>query len=384
MNSATDGSNRLDDLLAYCKERDWAGYDPFDGLNSRLFPSSISTRIVRLAWIQFFKRCPINLRKLALVPRGHNPKGLALFASAMIVLDRSADANSLLDRLIGLRSKGWSTACWGYNFDWQTRGYLIPQFAPNIICTSFAGSALLDAYDKYRNSEFLDIAQSAGRFILQKLKRTGSSTEFCFSYTPLLPSRVHNASLLGAALLARLYAYTGEKEMREAAMAAARYSIGRQQDDGAWPYGEDKKQTWVDSFHTGYNLLALRDIGKYTKCESVDEAMTKGFAYYRSRFFPGNGIVKYYQDRIYPIDAHAVAHAILTLTQLRSLHSGNLALAESILEWAGKEMRAPSGYYYYQKWPQFVIRIPYMRWSQAWMLYAMASFAQAQRHNLQQ
>ena len=55
------------DLFAWCRERDFAGYDPFDGLNSRLFRATPlkHSRAARLAWTQLFKRSPINLRSLA-------------------------------------------------------------------------------------------------------------------------------------------------------------------------------------------------------------------------------------------------------------------------------------------------------------------------------
>ncbi len=337
----------------------------------------MSSWVMRLAWIQFFKRCPINLRRLALVPAGQNPKGLALFASAMFALNRGEEARNLIDRLLDLRLKGLAEACWGYNFDWQTRTYLISKNTPNVICTAFACGALLDAFDQCADASLLETAASAGRFVLKDLKRTGNNGEFCFSYTPLRPSLVHNASLIAAALLARLYAHTREKEMREAAIAAAQYSIRRQKVDGSWPYGEDKNQQWVDSFHTGYNLLALHDIHRYADFPPAEEALNKGFAYYRANFFPGDGIVKYFSDRVYPIDIHASAHAIVTLSVLREFDPGNLSLAQSILDWTVKHMRHPSGYFYYQKWPWMTVRIPYMRWSQAWMLYAMACFTKA-------
>ncbi|HXM36856.1 MAG TPA: hypothetical protein VN920_16795, partial [Pyrinomonadaceae bacterium] len=62
------------DLFAWCRNHDFAGYDPFDGLNSRLFQASPfkNSRIARLLWTQLFKRSPINFRQLAKVPRERN------------------------------------------------------------------------------------------------------------------------------------------------------------------------------------------------------------------------------------------------------------------------------------------------------------------------
>src|SRR5687767_8883497 len=138
-------------LLRYCRDRHWAGYDPYDALNSRLLRGLgvYAFAFPRLAATQFLKRCPINLRPLLLVAREQNPKGIAVFLSALVRLVRtgeveSALAKSLASRLLELRSPGQPHFCWGYNFAWQTRTYLVPRGTPNIICTTFAGNALLD------------------------------------------------------------------------------------------------------------------------------------------------------------------------------------------------------------------------------------------------
>ena len=61
-------------LRAWCRGRGYAGADPFDALNSRVFRATPlrRSRLARLAWTQLFKRSPVNLRALALVPEGRN------------------------------------------------------------------------------------------------------------------------------------------------------------------------------------------------------------------------------------------------------------------------------------------------------------------------
>ena len=73
-------------LADYCRKNDFTGWNVFDGLNSKLFINSpfYRSKLFRLAWIQFFKHSPINLRKFVLVPKGLNPKGLGLFAHAFL------------------------------------------------------------------------------------------------------------------------------------------------------------------------------------------------------------------------------------------------------------------------------------------------------------
>lgn len=368
-------------LLNYCRNQHWQGYDPYDGLNSRVFQSSpfLHSRWPRLILTQGLKRSPINLRQLLRVAPGLNPKGVALFTSALLRLDRAGltrpdEARTMADCLVSLRTPGWPNACWGYNFDWQTRTYLVPRGYPNIICTSFAGEALLDAYENLGDKKYLECAIEAGEFILKDLKRTELDDSFCFSYTPQRETQVHNASLLGAALLARLNTKTDNHEFRDAASAAARYGIRHQLPDGSWIYGESPHQGWIDSFHTGYNLIALRSLAEHLTLTEAEESVQRGFKYYREAFFARDGVVKYFNDRVYPIDVHAVAHALLTLIQLSDLDSGSRTLAHEIVDWSARNLQSPTGFYYYQKRPWFTNRICYMRWGQAWMLRGLSEF----------
>lgn len=45
-----------------------------------------------------------------------------------------------------------------------------------------------------------------------------------------------------------------------------------------------------------------------------------------------------------------------------------------IAKWAINNMQDNKGYFYYQKTRWYTNKIPYMRWSQAWMFYALAQF----------
>ena len=136
------------------------------------------------------------------------------------------------------------------------------------------------------------MAVSAGNFLLNGLYISGSGDEICFSYTPYERDQVHNANLLGAAYLARLYSITGKKNFLEPASAAVRFSVRRQQADGSWPYGENKIQQWTDNFHTGYNLLALKKFSEYTGTTEYRENISKGFSFYLNNFFTDTGLAQ--------------------------------------------------------------------------------------------
>jgi hypothetical protein len=368
------------DLLAYCRFNNWAGFDPYDGLTSPLFRRLpfLQNRAARLAAIQFMKRSSINLRPLLGIVPDQNPKALALFVSALVKLVNAGLVHdpgivrAVVNQLIDRQSPGRNQACWGYNFDWQTRFGLVPKFTPNIICTSFAGNALLDVHEKFGDRSFLQLARSAGRFILTGLNISENAKGICFSYTPLDRAKVHNANLLGAAFLARLHRVTGEKDVLDHAARAVRYSALSQSPDGSWPYGENQVQKWIDNFHTGYNLTALDRFSHFAGIDEYEQNIRKGFAFYRSNFFERGCLAKYYHNRLYPIDIHSIAQSIITLLSLQRCDAGNMPLARDICSWALANMKDEAGFFYYQKKRWYTNRISYMRWSQAWMLLALA------------
>ena len=156
-------------LKSYCEAENFKGWDPYDGMNSKVF-QALPIRhwdLARLAWIQGFKRSPINFRQLLLVPKEHNAKGVALFLLGYCRLYKLAEKgcedfgtkaelleriNEVSDLLLSLRSKGHSGSAWGYNFDWQARrSFLFKKFTPTVVATCFCVEALLESYEITKN-----------------------------------------------------------------------------------------------------------------------------------------------------------------------------------------------------------------------------------------
>jgi hypothetical protein len=372
-------------LLAYCRASDWAGYDPYDGLNSRLFKAMplSSVRIFRLMLTQAMKTSPVNLRPLLGVGKTQNAKGLALFLTAILKLHKLGllkDNNlsqALVAQIIALRSPDTEYWSWGYSFPWQTRTMLVPRGTPNLVCTIFVANALLDAFEALGDARCLEMALSAGDYLVKKLYYTEGVEIASFSYPlPTSKAKVHNANFLAAAFLSRLYQHTGNERLVDPALQAARYSASRQRADGSWQYGELANQGWIDNFHTGYNLTSLRAIARHLGTSEFESHIRVGFEFYRSHFFREDGAVRYFHDRTYPIDIHCVAQSLLTLIEFQSLAPSNLSLIRLVYTWAMKHMWDNAGFFYYRTSRTLTIRTSYMRWSQAWMLLALATLAE--------
>src|SRR5262249_25780397 len=139
---------------------------------------------------------------------------------------------------------------------------------------------------------------------------------------------------------------TGEPRFKSVGLATVRYSVGKQRPDGSWPYGELPPQAWIDNFHTGYNLCALRSIRQSVGTEEFESSLRAGFEFYRSHFFRQDGAPKYFHDTTFPLDIHCVAQSIITLLTLRDLRRDNVRLARSVFDWAMRHMWDERGFFY--------------------------------------
>ncbi len=372
--------NCIEEMLSYIESADYAGYDPYDALNSPLIRYiGANNKWLRVGATQLNRRSLVNLRPLFGIRKGHNPKGIGLFLwgySKLFALTKEQRYLERIDYILNileqLQSRGYSGNCWGYNFDWQSRTFMRPKETPTIVNTSFIGHALLDCYELTGRQKALDMAIPIKGFILGDLHRAELNGTFCFSYTPVDTEAVHNANLLGASILARLTRYCNDDRLTQTVLASLEYSMRHQRDDGSWFYADTSIQRWIDSFHTGFNLQAIRYILDAGLAAEYREAYRKGVEYYTGNFFLEDGTPKYYHDRIYPIDIHSSAQAICFFSREGKEYQG---LTDRIVNWMLQNMYSGRGFFYFRKGRFLTNRIPYMRWSQAWAFHALTEYS---------
>ena len=379
-------------LEQYCSKEKFQGWDPYDGLTSKVFgiiPVLPKKRLTRLMWIQFIKKMPLNMRTLLKIKKDFNPKGLALFISGYSKLsqvnsfqkDSVERIHFLADKVIGLRTPGYSGNCWGYNFDWESRAFFQKKYTPTIVATTFVANALIDAYEATNNKRYLDEAISSKDFILRDLNRIyDDKGNFVFSYSPYDNTSVFNASLLGARLLSRIYHYNKEEELIRSAKKAVAFCCAHQNSDGSWFYSTLPFHQWIDNFHTGFNLECISEYGLYSGDNTFISNFNKGLKYYLDTFFDEEGRSKYYNNSLYPIDIHAPSQLIITLAKA-NLFEANRKFIDRVVKWTIDNMQSSKGYFFFQKRKFYTNKIPYMRWSQAWIFYALAYYIQNTHKN---
>lgn len=368
-------------LQCWAEANGWAGYEPYDLLNSPYLTRSwTKTTIPATVLIQFGRRfAGLRLRRWLQIPPSQNPKALALFLTAYCDLNRLGEAwlervSQLKARLQALRSPNESCCCWGYDWEFTSlRGSVLEKFSPNCIATCFCAEALLEVGQTFGDHEAETMAESAGQFLVGRLNRSvDTQQQVCFSYTPENQTRILNNSVLAGALLARLGARSRNFEYLDLARRAMQYLVDRQRSDGSWTYGEGRWQQWIDGFHTGYNLCALLAYANVTGDSSFDQALERGYNFYKRVLICTDGIPKYFHNRIYPIDIHSCSQAILTFCAFRDRDPEALGLAQRTADWTIENMRSPDGTFFYQRHRLWTNRTPYMRWGQAWMFRALA------------
>lgn len=384
-------------LKAYCEKEQYKGWDPYDGLNSKIFQALPFKYwdLGRAIWIQIFKHSPINFRRLLLVPKGYNAKGVALFLLGYCELYKLAKSgcndfgtkeellvkiNEITTLLLCLKSTGYSGACWGYNFDWQARRlFLFKKHTPTVVATCFCVEALLESYKITKKDAVLKETLTAADFVLNDLSRTPHGNGFFFSYSVKDGNNtVINASLLGAKILSLCYKYTKNEGYLKFAKKAIVTACDLQKEDGSWIYGLLPIQYRIDSFHTGYNLDAISMYQNCTGDIQFSSNLKKGFDYYMANFFEADGTPKYYHNKTYPIDIHCPAQLFVTLSKLNQFKT-HQDLAAKVFNWSVKNMQSKTGYFFYQLKKGWSSKISYMRWSNAFMFNAMAFYFKEQK-----
>lgn len=382
-------ANSIVHLRRFVKDNEWKGYDPYDGLNSRLTSAICGkSKWIRVFFVQFNKSFPVNLRSILRVKKGIHIKGMGLFASAFLRLHKIIgdkglleDAAYCLDFLRKMSLHGiYKDHCWGDYFTYQSaRSAATADMTktPDIINTVVCASAFLEHYELTGCTESLDIATSCRNFIVDTLYVETNEAAY-FRYTPMSERDevIYNASTHGAAFLSKINRYAKDQRNSEIAGRVMDYVISKQKPNGAWSYGQaDGGEVMQIDFHQGFILDDLYDFISHAglRDDRYTRALLTGAEFYRTEQFLPDGRARWRWPRVYPIDIHNQAQGIITFSRLSDLEPEYLDFAEKIAFWTIDNMQGKSGEFYYQNWKFFMNKIPYMRWGQAWMLLALST-----------
>jgi hypothetical protein len=368
----------LQRTVAWVQRHQYRGYEPADGNSSRLFALTRGRVLPMRLLQQLVLRAPFNIRPLIGVPVHESAIGRGYMAWGYIVMSRCKrtpqvleEAKSCLSWLIRHRAASGARFCWGDPYDYPTRSGRRPHGEPLLIWSALIGLAFLEAFELLGDGDYLEVAEGVGEWILTlPAERTDSG--ICLSYNAYGQSSIHNANAMGAAFLARLGSHTGDQTALATAREAMLYTCARQRSDGSWFYAEAPKYHWIDNFHTGYNLSALKIYRTASSDASFDEQLAKGLQYFKANFFEGDGRPKYFHDRTYPIDIQCAAQSIETLASFAHQDPDCLAQALKVIDWTIANLQAADGHFCYRDLGWKKVSTPMLHWGQATMVKALA------------
>lgn len=373
----------MDDFTAHCLEicenlRRWFQRHEYRGVD----PYQLDDKVFKYQRIPFIRQIRSFLRPLHAVippqifsrlPPILIPKALGLIISGNSLLYRVQSKTeyieenyTLLELLEETRSPGYRHRCWGLPFEWGSN----PRYPPHLpfaIVTSIIGHSLLDFYEVTKDDRIIEIAKDSARYLILENGYEDFGDSLCLYYSPVDQWLIHNANFMGASFLIRLSQFTGDQQALEFAIKAIRFGLADQNEDGSWHYFQGEGR--VDNRHTGFVLEALRIANEALEDPSVEEALAKGWRYYRQTFFDGV-IPRWSPESTHPVDIHDVAQAIIT-----SVLMDDLDFAGQIVAWALEHFFDGQDQFYYKLlsdgWANQTV---FLRWNQAWMYKALSLF----------
>ncbi len=384
----------LNSLEAWFENNNFRGFDPYDvkahpfvlriakkGTQSKIM--AIFREIVYEIFILFPKasrkllniKPKINNKALGLIAMGY--QNLYLIKDDNSYLEKSADLIELLLKRNALDNKGLG---WGYPFNWQSTEF-IPANTPNGIVTTTVGEALWQQYRLTKKKYYLEKCEQVCEFLLSLPRHEINNNQLCFAYTPLFQNHVHNLNLFIAEVLLKVGRETGNEMYIQTAQKAINYTLANQREDGSFDYNgpPEKPQNLIDNYHTGYVLRMLFSIWKLTNEGTIYQALKKGYSFYINNFFLNKEIPKFKPEKKYRIDIHSCSESIITTSLLHAEFSEGKEISLKVLDWTLRNLQNEKGEFIHGIFKSKLLFLPvkskitYIRWSQAWMFYALSS-----------
>lgn len=268
------------------------------------------------------------------------------------------------------RAPGYERYCWGYPFDWVTRGGTIHAGTPLITTTPYAYEAFSLAADLDGNPEWLDVLHSIAEHASKDIKEFKASPDASTcSYTPQDHGGVINASAYRAFLLTSAAERFRNAQYRRSAERNLNFVLQCQQPDGSWPYAVDSVRDFVDHYHTCFVLKALAKIESLTGHQRCREAIERGVEYYMRNLFDEQKLPKPFSKAprltVYRRELYDYAECVNLCVLLKGRFGRLDDILMNVLEDLLCRWQKPDGSFRSRKLLLGWDNVPMHRWAQA-------------------
>ncbi len=397
---------KITDLSSWIDKNSFIGWDPYDVKGSNIYLKvqkikfGILGKVIRKVFNTFIEYFPNLSRKIFNIKPLENAKGIGLILAAYSNLYLKTKDETYLHKalkyetwLINNRERKYSGYNWGYPFDWQSNIF-IPKGTPSSVVTYTVGNGFYLLYLATNDEKYLNICKEICDFFVNDLNVTfEDENSICHSYTPIDDYQVHNANLFVGEFLVKVGKLIDNQEWIDRGIKCAFFAIKEQQEEGFLPYwGLSQTEKYsggkirTDHYHSGFEIRMLYSIWEMTHIEKIKNSWEKYFHWYLHNMFTKEGIPKLTPASYYPVNIHSIAESILCLSSINTYKNDLNERIEKIIKWAEKEMEYKNGTYAYMikyipVFGEYKIKIPMLRWGQAWMFYALTVYLEPKDKN---
>ena len=289
-----------------------------------------------------------------------------------------------LEVLKETRCKKFENFCWGYPFDWVTRGGVIKAGTPLITTTPYAFEAFLQVNELQPRDEWEKILESTTRHVCTDIKDFKSSeTASTSSYTPHDEGGIVNASAYRAFTLTSAAKFFGDDKFLKIAARNLNFVLENQNADGSWPYAKDGVRDFVDHFHTCFVMKALAKIYLLTNEQRILNALAKGVDYYLKNLFSEDGMPRPFSKAprltVYKCELYDCAECINLCLLLRNHFPQLQATLETVVAGILKDWIKSDGSFRSRKLIFGWDNVPMHRWAQSQMFRSLAFYLREEK-----
>jgi len=376
--------------LNNCREQNFRGFDPYDFLNSPQTSYLKDFPNIGVLFTQLFKYSPVNFRHLLRIKKSRGPKDTALFIISYLnrykKFNQKSDlalATNLVRYLLDLKLN--NSNFWGSAFNFQIKGKFSSFNEPNSISTVFCGLALIEYFKIVKSSYILELIVKTRQEFFDEFLETNNGPFFLYSQERKNVIINSNALILRFLYNSHVCSPMSEFQLNTSEKILDSVILRNKDENGFWPYNLDLDRRFDFDYHQGFIIESLIDIYainskkdkilfSYLKNKDIGQAIEKSLNFYFNNLFNSDGSSRWKKEARWPVDIHDLAQGIITTSKAAKLDSKYSNQANKMVFWTMDNMLDSNNFFYYHKWPFLTNKIPYMRWSQAWMALALSEF----------
>lgn len=291
------------------------------------------------------------------------------------------EAISVSKNLLETSINGFSGYCWGYPFNWQNSSGLWKSDTPFITVTPYCFEAFLKLYDITNEQKYLDITYSISKFAYNDINFTEIRDDvISSSYSPFDNTKVINASAYNGFLFAEAYLRFHNDNYFRQSEKLLNFVIQYQNNDGSWIYAiDDSKNNFIDNIHTCFVLKNLIKANNILKRNDIKDSIAKGFGYYMNNLFDSRirpkSFAKKQRINLIKTDLYDYAEGISLGLMMIEKNTKAKVFVDTLIKDIYENFITTEGCFT-SKVNNLgcKLNIPYIRWGQSQMFYAITNY----------